>query len=191
MRTPEIFPSSNDAATILSKDLPYAAPIEAGDFTITRPSVMYDIFKQYGRGTVVPEQEFYYPEFSGYCDTTLVQLSRNPTESASHMLVLGNLATGELEYGELEDVIEISRHQDISHLSAEDQAILRKYIIDEKLRDFPNLHGYTEIVGVEHEICASVDSIKLNGQGVMDFVELDTAIYYCRKGLADAALRSL
>ena len=180
-------PLYSPAAHLLAEDSMY----ESGDYD--RPSDMLQRFKQWGRGESRASNEHAYPEFTGYYDTYLMQMWRDTSRRNAHYVARGNLATGLVDGGTLEDVSEMSWHQDLSELSRDRQSELRQHPDMQVLRDFPDCRGIVKLGGRACELYASADRITLTEdtcelKQVSDILKLESHIYRLRQELGRAAL---
>ena len=157
---------------------------------------LYEQFKAFQRGEEYFDDRYRYSEISGFLASgALVQMWRNQSAQHSHLLMVGDLRTGSIDYAPLENVRELSRHQLAfqGHAEEWDRDIDPPSAL---LRDFSVLYGEARLNGEVYDLHASADRIHLTDkkncvrERVGDYVELDRDIYHVRKQMAEIALKA-
>ena len=172
-------PRITHAAEIIAVDAVY----ENGDFE--RPSDMLARFKQWQQGVVRANNEYAYPEFTGVYEAYLVQMWRDTSRQNAHYVARGDLRHGVIESAAMSEVVEMSRHKDLSDLSLEERQDCLYYLESQPLRDFPDLRGRVRLGGVACAVYASVDRIHLldeecQPKRIRDILQLENDIYRLR-----------
>lgn len=154
---------------------------------------MYQQFKSFQRGESLIDERYRYPEISGYlAHGALVQFWRDQSRPQEHIVALGDLATGVMTSGRLNNVAEVSRHQ---KMTEDMRARIGGFEPPSALlRDFAVMYGSLRINDQEYEVYASADHIHFTDvatnvrERVGDYIELGSEMYRIRRELAKNAL---